>query len=156
MINSVCVCVCVCVCKLLQECPTLCDPMDYTALQAPLSTGFSNNTGVGSDRTRVSCLAGRFFTIWKPNKRWPAANCFPGAVSGKEPSCQCRRPGFNPGRGRPPGEGNGNPLQYSCLEHSMDREAWQVKSPEGRRELDMTQYAHPHVHGHTLYTQNSS
>ena len=32
------------------------------------------------------------------------------------------RPGFNPWTGRPPGEGNGNPLQYSCLENSVDRE----------------------------------
>ena len=31
-----------------------------------------------------------------------------------------------PGWGRSPGEGNGNPLQYSCLEKSMDREAWQA------------------------------
>ena len=33
-------------------------------------------------------------------------------------------PGFIPGSGRSPGEGNGNPLQYSCLENSMDRGAW--------------------------------
>ena len=32
------------------------------------------------------------------------------------------------GLGRSPGEGNGNPLQYSCLKNSMDRGAWQVKS----------------------------
>ena len=32
--------------------------------------------------------------------------------------------GWIPGLGRSPGEGNGNPLQYSCLENSMDREAW--------------------------------
>ena len=31
-----------------------------------------------------------------------------------------------PGSGRSPGEGNGNPLQYSCLENSMDRGAWQA------------------------------
>ena len=31
-----------------------------------------------------------------------------------------------PGSGRSPGEGNGNPLQYSCLENSMEREAWQA------------------------------
>ena len=37
---------------------------------------------------------------------------------------QCSRPGFDPGLGRSPGEGNGNPLQYSCLENSTDREAW--------------------------------
>ena len=33
-------------------------------------------------------------------------------------------PGSIPGSGRSPGEGNGNPLQYSCLENPMDREAW--------------------------------
>ena len=32
--------------------------------------------------------------------------------------------GSNPGLGRSPGEGNGNPLQYSCLENPMDRGAW--------------------------------
>ena len=34
--------------------------------------------------------------------------------------------GLIPGLGRSPGEGNGNPLQYSCLENSMDRGAWRV------------------------------
>ena len=35
-------------------------------------------------------------------------------------------PGSIPGWGRSPGKGNGNPLQYSCLENSMDRGAWQA------------------------------
>ena len=39
-----------------------------------------------------------------------------------------------PGSGRSPGEGNGNPLQYSCLENPMDRRAWQATySPWGRK-----------------------
>ena len=37
-----------------------------------------------------------------------------------------RDTGLIPGMGRPPGEGNGNPLQCSCLEKTMDREAWQA------------------------------
>ena len=37
---------------------------------------------------------------------------------------QCKRPGFDPWVWRSPGEGNGNPLQYSCLENPMDRGAW--------------------------------
>ena len=37
-----------------------------------------------------------------------------------------RNAGLIPGLGRSPGEGNGNSLQYSCLEHSMDRGAWQA------------------------------
>ena len=40
------------------------------------------------------------------------------------------------------GEGNGNPLQYSCLENPMDREAW---CPWGRKELDTTERLHVHV-----------
>ena len=50
---------------------------------------------------------------------------FPGSASGKEPVCQCRRHkrgGINPWVGKTPGEGNGTPLQYSCLENPMDRE----------------------------------
>ena len=45
-------------------------------------------------------------------------------LSGKESVCQCRIPGSIPGSGRSPGEGNGIPLQYSCLENPMDGGAW--------------------------------
>ena len=45
----------------------------------------------------------------------------------KESSCNARDLGLIPGSGRSPGEGNGNPLQYSCLENAMDREAWQAQ-----------------------------
>ena len=43
-----------------------------------------------------------------------------------------------PGLGRSPGEGNGYPLQYSCLENSMDRGAWQATVHGGHKESDMT------------------
>ena len=42
----------------------------------------------------------------------------------KESSCNAGDPGSIPGWGRSPGEGNGNPLQYYCLENPMDRGAW--------------------------------
>ena len=45
-------------------------------------------------------------------------------LSGKEPTCQCRRCGFDPWVGNIPGERNGNPVQYSCLRNPMDRGAW--------------------------------
>ena len=45
-------------------------------------------------------------------------------LSGKESACQSEDAGLIPGWGRSPGEGNGNPLQYSCLENPMDRGAW--------------------------------
>ena len=53
---------------------------------------------------------------------------FPTILSpdGKESVWNAGDPGLIPGLGRSPGEGNGNPLQYSCLENPMDREAWQA------------------------------
>ena len=60
-----------------------------------------------------------------------------------------RDEGLIPGSGRPPGVGNGNPLQYSCLENSTDSAAWQA-SLWGRKELDMTEHAHTHIHTNTL------
>ena len=47
----------------------------------------------------------------------------PGGSAGKEPACNAGDPASIPGLGRSPGEGNGNPLQYSCLENSKDRGA---------------------------------
>ena len=49
---------------------------------------------------------------------------FPGGSDSKESACNAGDLGLIPGSGRSPGEGNGNPLQYSCLENSMDRGAW--------------------------------
>ena len=54
------------------------------------------------------------------NHSW-ASNC---SSVGKESACSAEDPGLMPGSGRSPGEGNGNPLQYSCLENPTDREAW--------------------------------
>ena len=49
---------------------------------------------------------------------------FLGGSGGKESSCSTGDPGSIPGWGRPPGEGNGYPFQYSCLENPMDRGSW--------------------------------
>ena len=51
---------------------------------------------------------------------------FPAGSNGKEYVCNARDLGSIPGPARSPGEGNGNPLQYSCLENSMDRGACQA------------------------------
>ena len=48
---------------------------------------------------------------------------FPGVSAGNESACNAGDPGSIPRSGRSPGEGNGNPLQYSCLENFMDRGA---------------------------------
>ena len=58
---------------------------------------------------------------------------FSGGASGKEPTCQfrldVRDAGSILGSERSPGGGHGNPLQYSCLENPMDREAWRATVP---------------------------
>ena len=51
---------------------------------------------------------------------------FPGGSDDKESTCNEGDPGSGPGLGRSPGEGHGNPFQYSCLKNSMDRGAWQA------------------------------
>ena len=49
---------------------------------------------------------------------------FPGGSDGKVSACNAGDPGLIPGLGRSPGEGNGSPLQYPCLESPMDGGAW--------------------------------
>ena len=51
---------------------------------------------------------------------------FPGDSDGKESACNAGDPGLIHGLGRSPGEGNGDPLQYSCPESLMDRGLWQA------------------------------
>ena len=51
---------------------------------------------------------------------------FPGGSEGKASACNVGDPDSIPGSARSPGEGNGHPLQYSCLENPMDRGAWRA------------------------------
>ena len=57
---------------------------------------------------------------------FPQARGFPGGSVDKESAYNAGDPGSIPGSRRSPGEGHGNPLQYSCLENPMDRGAWQA------------------------------
>ena len=52
---------------------------------------------------------------------------FPGGSDSKESAHNAGDPGLIPGLGRVPGEGNGNPLHYSCQENSMDKGSWQAR-----------------------------
>ena len=63
---------------------------------------------------------------------------FLGSSDGKESACNVGDPGSILGSGRSSGEGNGNPLQYSCLENPMDRRAWQATVHEVTEESDIT------------------
>ena len=66
---------------------------------------------------------------------------FPGGIVVKNPPANSGDMGSIPGTGRSPGVGNGNPLQYSCQENSMDS-SLAGYSPWRCKELDMTEHAH--------------
>ena len=67
---------------------------------------------------------------------------FPGSSDGKASAYNAGDLGSIPGSGRSPGEGNGNPLQYACLENSMDGGAWEAIVHGGCKELDMIGQLH--------------
>ena len=94
--------------------------------------------------------------------------CFPGSSDSKESDCSAGDLGSIPGLGRSPEEGTSNPLQYSCLENSMDLGAWQATvhgvakrwtwlsnfyfhkpTTMGKRKAYMN--AHTHTYTHTLH-----
>ena len=74
-----------------------------------------------------------------PELQWDSLVVFPGGSDGKASVYNVGDLGSIPGSGRFPEEGNGNPLQYSCLENPMDRGAW---CPWGRKESDTTERLH--------------
>ena len=69
------------------------------------------------------CASGVMRTCW-------GTVGFPGGSDGKESTCNVGDLGSIPGLGGSPEGGNGNPLQHSCLENSMNREAWQSRESQ--------------------------
>ena len=79
------------------------------------------------------------------------AEGLPCSSNRKESACNAGNQSSVPGSGRSSGERNGNPLQYSCLENSMDREAWQATVhgvTKGRTQLSNS-------HTHTCMAEDS-
>ena len=130
------------------------------AYQAPLSWNFpGKNTGVG-----CHCLLQRIFLTQELNLyllcllHWQADTLppeppnsnfcfdlsyfysgFPGGSDYKEPACNAGDPGLIPGSGRCPGEGNGNPFQYSCLENPHGQRTVAGYSPWCCKGSDITE-----------------
>ena len=185
--------------KSLQLCPTLCDPMDssppgssvhgilYARILEWVAISFSRGSSWPRDWTRVSCIAGRCFTVWATRKAhnpeehaytkkegkyyfWvtlkreilPSINILkwiitkvpvgskgylrnslelPWWLSGKESTCQCRRLRFSPGLGRSPGGGNGNLLQYFCLESLW----WAIVPGVLKSRTQLNTHTHTHL-----------
>ena len=146
-----CMCVCVCVCSIVFW---LCDPRGclppgssvHGILQARIlqwvDIPFHRCSSQPRDQTWISCIVSRFFTIWA-TREVPgvseksllslSSEPLPGNHSNGLPWWLVNIPPANtgdtgsiPGSGRSLGEGNGNPLQYSCLGNLIDRGAWRV------------------------------
>ena len=79
---------------------------------------------------------------------------FPGGSDSKESACNAGDPGSIPGSQRSPGEGNGYPLQYSCLGNSMDREAWRATVHGVTKSWTWLSNTRAHTHTHTITTNN--
>ena len=79
----------------------------------------------------------------------PPLTGFPGGSDSKESACNVGDPGSIPESGRSPGEGNGHPFQYFCLENSIDREAWKATVHGVCKEWDVTHRPPPPLHTHT-------
>ena len=121
-----------------QSCLPLCNPMEcspwgssvHGILQARMlervAIPFSKGSSWPRDWTYISCIAGRFFTVW-------ATVVFPSGS---------------------PGEGNGNPHQYSCLKNSMDRGVCGLQSMGSQSQTwlntCMCVYTHTHTHTHIV------
>ena len=80
----------------------------------------------------------RLYSPWG-RKELDTTEQLPKWLSGQESACHSANPGSIPGSGRSPGEGNCNPLQYSCLENPMDRGTWWATVHGGPNELDTTE-----------------
>ena len=75
-------------------------------------------------------------------KQFRGLQGFPGGLEGKASARNAGDAGSIPASGRFPGEGNGNPLQYSSLENPMDGGAWEAAVHGGRKESDTTEQLH--------------
>ena len=163
-------------CLVAKSCPTLKTPW-AVAHQLPLSMGYSGEeywNGLpfpslgdlpdpGIEPWSPS-WAGRFLTAAPPGKPiWILCVhththiyiyiwMFPGDSDSKESACNAGEQGLIPGSGRFHGEGNGNPLQYSCLEDSMYRGAWWATV---HKESDMTEWRPPTTHTHAYICINN-
>ena len=71
-----------------------------------------------------------------------------GGSEGKASACNAGDPGSIPGSGRSPGEGNGNPLQYSCLKNPNDRGVWQARVHGITKSQTRLSDFHFHCHVH--------
>ena len=123
----------ICMCaKSLQSCLTLYNSMNYSLpvssvhgiLQASILEWVAVPFSRGSSWPRAQTLG--LLHCRQILYHLSHQGCNPGGLDDKESTGNAGDPGSIPGSGRSPGEGNGNPFQYSCPENPMERGVWQA------------------------------
>ena len=117
-------------------------PVQYSCLKNSMDRGTWQATVHGvteSDNWATNPIS------WKQQKNNPQSRgqwfvvSFPGGPDSKESACKLGDLGLIPESGRPPGEGNSYPVQYSCLKNSMDRGTWWATVHGVTEETDTTE-----------------
>ena len=105
--------------------PRISDCIDLNKRKLILSTAFILQFHKILDATTIYSHDNHLITLlFLKQSIYIIIQDFPGGSDGKASAYSAGDPGSIPGSGRCPGEGNGNPLQYSCMENPMDRVAW--------------------------------
>ena len=103
--------------------------------EVPLEEGMATHSSILAWRIPWTDEPGRLQSI-ELQRAGHDFGGFPDGLDGKESACNVGDPGSVPGLGRSLGEGNGNPLQCSCLGNPMDRRAWQATVQRVAKESD--------------------
>ena len=141
-----------------QSCPAVCNSMNcslpgssvhgifQSRILGWVAISFSRGSSQTRDRTHVSYIGRQ---IKNHGWEWLRNNDeigFPDDPLIRNPPVRVADTSSIPGSGRPPGEGSGNPLQYSCLENPMDKEAWRIVQGVAKSQTWLSDWVHTHPH----------
>ena len=127
---------------------TLCSSLSQQHTRGKKREGGCQESAIRTDKPDIAPAGNLFhhkYTRWLP--RWQVAENLPASAG------DARDTGAIPGWRRAPGGGNGNALQYSCLENPTDRGAWRATAM-GSQKSQTLQNMHAHTHTHT-HTQDT-